>query len=472
MKEKRFLKKCAAIFLTGILFAFAGCQTAVQDGTGTTSRKETPVSSASFKTSEQPGNSSIPESPVSSEPQKAVWDVGLLNGQTITQISGGGSVLLSEQGEVYIATSMVHLFGLEGSGATRVMRMRLEEPAKLVAQGNERFYAVGESNTIYYWGLPLTGDPSSETYFNDFSLKTIPFDKNIVDINVGSELCVVTEEGEAYTIGGGLLYGYGYASSTMPDMEISPKKLTEPIPVELPEKIKKMMAGSASFFAVGESGTLYYAPLIQEATVYSEEATKDLPHPFNSQVLQEVPLDFKVKDVRQFSEFIVLLSESGEIYTWNYMEGILDNSIGTKEMKLTFTKQPVNNIDTLIAGGSYDDLWGLLLQAKDGVLYRLARQAPTVLQAEKVEDMLSKVTVEKVPLPFTAAHAATTGQSVFVKDKSGVLYGFGNNRNGELLLEKYYDADTGDYSGGEEIASAMKPEAPVKLDLFYWEPEG
>lgn len=121
---------------------------------------------------------------------------------------------------------MTHLFGLEGSNSTRVMRMRLEEPAKLVAQGNERFFAVGESNTIYYWGYPLTGDPTSEAYYNDFSLKEIPFDKNIVDLSVGSELCAITDEGEAYTIGGGLLIRLWICKSTMNSMEITPKNYT------------------------------------------------------------------------------------------------------------------------------------------------------------------------------------------------------------------------------------------------------
>ncbi len=467
MKQRQRLKRIAALFMTGILFACMGCQN-VQGpvSSGNVADSQQGATSSQSVQSEKNEVFSKPEVPVSSEPEKAVWDVGLLNGQTITQISDGGSVFLSDKGEVYIATYMTHLFGLEGSNSTRVMRMRLEEPAKLVAQGNERFFAVGESNTIYYWGYPLTGDPTSEAYYNDFSLKEIPFDKNIVDLSVGSELCAITDEGEAYTIGGGLLYGYGYASSTMNSMEITPKKLHAPLPVTLPEKVKKMIAGSTSFFAIGQSGTLYYAPLIQEATAYSEEATKNLPHPLDSQVLQKVPLDFKVKDVRQFSNFILLLSENGDVYIWNYMDSIRDASIGTSGFKMNFTKIPVEGIATLSATRN-ENAWGAVLQSRSGILYRIFYDRPGMQDF----DQTVKIQVEKLNIPFAVNNMVTTGQSVFLRDPDGNIYGFGNNRGGELLLEKYPTSEIAAYDALEIMPDAIKPENPVKLDLFYWEPE-
>ena len=86
-------------------------------------------------------------------------------------------------------------------------------------------------------------------------------------------------------------------------------------------------------------------------------------------------------------------------------------------------------------------------------------------------DQTVKIQVEKLNIPFAVNNMVTTGQSVFLRDPDGNIYGFGNNRGGELLLEKYPTSEIAAYDALEIMPDAIKPENPVKLDLFYWEPE-
>ena len=299
-----------------------------------------------------------------------------------------------------------------------------------------------------------------------FIIGGIPFDKEIVEISVGQEICIVTADGEAYTIGDGLLYGYGYEGLEVSEQERSKVRLT-PLLAKLPEKAKKFIGCSTAYFAIGESGTLYHAPLIQAAGGYSAGAVKDLPRPLDSQVLQKVPLPFKVKDVRQYDEFILALSTDGNVFYWNHMNAIKNGSIGTKAFKINFTKLPVKNIATLEVYNGHGDPWGALMLAKDGGLYRMFYQRPGLQSPNQT----LKPQVEKLPLPFAVTHVATSGQSVFVRDKNGQVYGFGNNRAGELLVDGYPFSDAGSYEAAEILDTAIRPQQPVQLDLFRWEPK-
>ena len=160
---KGLYQRTAVVALAGVLLVCAGCYGA---GGAEDDSSRTGAGSSSFVAESAPSlgeavSSSIAEEgstapePEQPDPVWKIWDRDLLKEQTIVQIANGNSMLLSGKGEVYVATELVHLFGLEGAGATRVMRLRLEESAKLVGGDWERYFAVGKSNTIYYWGHPL-----------------------------------------------------------------------------------------------------------------------------------------------------------------------------------------------------------------------------------------------------------------------------------------------------------------------------
>ena len=172
-------------------------------------------------------------------------------------------------------------------------RIPIPEPVVKMAQ----YLFVGKSGTLYLYYDAYKIDPyGAQSGKNTAStLITIPFSKKIRKIvPFGcSDYLLLTDSGEAYTVGEMSLFGECVQSAPLPGR----KKLYTPAKLNTPEPLTDAVAGFTRLYALGASGTVYQAPVFQYDSsgegiymVWSEEVTSTLPLSRSTSVFRKIPL--------------------------------------------------------------------------------------------------------------------------------------------------------------------------------------
>ena len=146
-----------------------------------------------------------------------------------------------------------YLYGLQ--------KVDIAEPIKLVAVGLDGCVAVGESNTIYIWGLftyRTYSDKDGTTLIDarGNNIMAIPFDQEITQIKFQiSKITFLTASGDAYALG----EPYMPVNDKIDGYECTDENVLTPQKIELPEKIVQVDTTEAAMFWLGESGKVYLA---------------------------------------------------------------------------------------------------------------------------------------------------------------------------------------------------------------------
>ena len=187
-----------------------------------------------------------------------------------------------------------------GSQEPQPVKMEFPEPQ---ITNLTLFAAMGQSGTVYTW------------YYDSSAIQPQRFDSfefghkvKQMEYSPSTDIYLLTELGELYTMGRASLYGY----PNLWDLYALPEEIKDvPIKVNIPEKFQSIELSNGRLYALGESGKLYY--------VYNSFHHGET-YPLDTAVFRQVNFSKPIKqflDVELKHNFVNglrILTEDGEVY--------------------------------------------------------------------------------------------------------------------------------------------------------------
>ena len=184
-----------------------------------------------------------------------------------------------------------------GSQEPQPVKMEFPEPQ---ITNLTLFAAIGQSGTVYTWYYD--SDTIQPKWFDSFE-----FSHKVkqMEYSPSTDIYLLTELGELYTIGRASLYGSWYPADV-------PEEIKDvPIKVNIPEKFQSIELSNGLLYALGESGKLYYAcTSFRPNKPYSLDTAVFRQVNFSKPIKQFLDVELK----RNFENGIRILTEDGEIY--------------------------------------------------------------------------------------------------------------------------------------------------------------
>ncbi len=187
-----------------------------------------------------------------------------------------------------------------GSQEPQPVKMEFPEPQ---ITNLTLFAAIGQSGTVYTWYYD--SDTIQPKWFDSFE-----FSHKVkqMEYSPSTDIYLLTELGELYTMGRASLYGY----PNLWDLYALPEEIKDvPIKVNIPEKFQSIELSNGLLYALGESGKLYYAcTSFRPNKPYSLDTAVFRQVNFSKPIKQFLDVELK----RNFENGIRILTEDGEVY--------------------------------------------------------------------------------------------------------------------------------------------------------------